>query len=145
MSIGWYYSTDSSKAGPMSVEEIMRLVADGSQPDALVWREGLRDWQRPQDVPELTRATRRRGVSVPASARPRQRWSLRRAAVVGLVIGAISFAISEAADGGEDLSVWLGSGRIGEIIGYVGGRILAIPMVFVMVALVLNLFQKIRH
>ena len=50
----WYYSFNGEKFGPVSLEELRRLAADGVlAPHDLVWKPGQPDWQRAAAVPEL--------------------------------------------------------------------------------------------
>ena len=50
----WFYGRDGAQHGPVSEDELRRLV-DAGQLSAhdLVWREGMADWQPAQDVPGL--------------------------------------------------------------------------------------------
>jgi len=42
---GWYYLQGDQQVGPVSGDELKRLVAEGRLgPDDLVWKEGLEDW-----------------------------------------------------------------------------------------------------
>ena len=69
MPTGWYYARDVLQAGPVSAEEIRRrLTADGFPVDALVWREGLETWQKPEDFPEFLRKSN--SASPPLPIRP---------------------------------------------------------------------------
>lgn len=44
--MNWYYAVGGAQKGPVTPEEFLRLVADGTiQPSTLVWREGLPDWR----------------------------------------------------------------------------------------------------
>ena len=41
----WYYAKDGQQNGPVSTDEILRLVGTGSiGPRGLVWREGMVEW-----------------------------------------------------------------------------------------------------
>jgi len=52
----WHYAQGGLRSGPVSTEEVRRLLAaDGFPADALVWREGLENWQKPEDFPEFNR------------------------------------------------------------------------------------------
>src|SRR2546426_1527287 len=44
--MNWYYAEGAQQAGPVSEEELLRLVASGKiRSDTLVWHEGLANWQ----------------------------------------------------------------------------------------------------
>ena len=50
----WYYAKDGQQNGPVSTDEILRLVGTGSiGPRDLVWREGMVEWKAAGEVPEL--------------------------------------------------------------------------------------------
>jgi len=52
----WYYATGGIPHGPISIEEVGRLLTqDGFPADALVWHESFEKWERPDVVPELRR------------------------------------------------------------------------------------------
>ena len=55
----WHYAWGGSQIGPLSTEEVRRrLEEDGFPVDALVWREGLQNWQTPGAFPEFVRKSR---------------------------------------------------------------------------------------
>ena len=55
----WYYARDGLQSGPVSTEEVRRrLAADGFPASALVWSEGLDQWQKPEDFPEFLRKSK---------------------------------------------------------------------------------------
>jgi uncharacterized membrane protein YhaH (DUF805 family) len=59
MATEWHYARSASQVGPISTEDVKRrLVADGFPSDALVWRQGLENWQRPEDFPEFRRGSK---------------------------------------------------------------------------------------
>jgi GYF domain 2 len=59
MPTDWHYARGGSQIGPLSTEEVRRRLAeDGFPPDALVWREGLQNWQIPEDFPEFVRKSK---------------------------------------------------------------------------------------
>ncbi len=51
----WYYSKDREQRGPVSLDELRRLVGSGElKPDSdLAWTEGMTDWKPPEKIPEL--------------------------------------------------------------------------------------------
>jgi hypothetical protein len=65
----------------------------------------------------------------------RGRWSLKRAAVYGLILQAVAFIVSNLADGGADLAVWL-QGRPAQYVTYILAQFLPAPVIFVAVAAV---------
>lgn len=54
MEDGWWYSHGEDRRGPLSTEQLQRLVAEGHvKPDALVWRSGRLTWKPISEVPEF--------------------------------------------------------------------------------------------
>ncbi len=52
----WYYNEGSERRGPVSHEELQGLIAQGVVgADNLAWREGMANWVRAGDLPELAR------------------------------------------------------------------------------------------
>jgi len=50
----WYYAQSGQQQGPISDEQIQRMVQDGSLgKEDLVWREGMASWQPAGEVPGL--------------------------------------------------------------------------------------------
>ncbi len=50
----WYYAQSGQQQGPISDEQIKRMVQDGSLgKEDLVWREGMASWQPAGEVPGL--------------------------------------------------------------------------------------------
>lgn len=44
--MNWYYAQAGQQIGPITEEELLRLAGSGTiQPDTLVWRDGLANWQ----------------------------------------------------------------------------------------------------
>lgn len=57
MSDAWYYAEGDAACGPMTLAELAALLASVSQTSAvLVWRQGLENWQRAGNVPEIAAA-----------------------------------------------------------------------------------------
>lgn len=50
----WYYSWNGEKLGPISLDELKRLVEEGTlEAGDLVWTKGMAEWQPARNVPEL--------------------------------------------------------------------------------------------
>ena len=74
----------------------------------------------------------------------KRRWSLKWAALYGLITTAVVFVVQYLADGGADLRLWLNAGP-SEYVPYLLGSCLPGPFIFVTIAVVLNLFIRVRH
>lgn len=49
--MNWYYATNAQRVGPVTDQEMARLVADGTvTPDTLVWKAGMAEWLPWRDV-----------------------------------------------------------------------------------------------
>lgn len=75
--------------------------------------------------------------------RPRVRYN--RAFLWGLVVSAIAITVSNLADGGKDVAIWLKNGSRAEIITYYGTQLLMWPVLFMIVALIRNIYLHIRE
>lgn len=54
MDTEWYYTAGGAQQGPVNQDELKALIANGQlEPNAMVWRKGLADWQKPAQVVEL--------------------------------------------------------------------------------------------
>jgi H+/Cl- antiporter ClcA len=71
----------------------------------------------------------------------KRKWSLWRAALYGLILAVITFITSNLANEGKELSIWL-QARPAEMIAYFGARLLAAPLLFVLIAFICNRFVK---
>lgn len=68
----WFYADGETRIGPVSPDEIGRLVEDGKiGPDTLVWRRGLTDWEPARQ--HFAAATG--APPLPGSAPPAAHWS----------------------------------------------------------------------
>jgi hypothetical protein len=51
----WYHLQGEDQHGPITLDEIRRLVVDGQvAPDTFVWADGMPDWLPARQVPALT-------------------------------------------------------------------------------------------
>lgn len=55
MEIEWYYIAGTERQGPVDENKLRKLLESQElQPDTLVWRKGLAEWQRASQLPELS-------------------------------------------------------------------------------------------
>jgi H+/Cl- antiporter ClcA len=73
----------------------------------------------------------------------KRKWSLWRAALLGLVIAVCLLAINSVADRGKELSIRLHAPPA-EMTGYFMGRLLLLPILLVLIAFIRNFFIKER-
>ena len=81
-------------------------------------------------------------MTLSTSRTKKAKWRLSRALLYGLLLSLVLFATSNMVDGGKDLSIWLHA-RPAEMIGYFGGQLLFLPILFAAVAFIRNRFAKI--
>jgi len=70
----WYWAADNVRHGPISADDLLNGVLQGRVTTwAMVWRQGMTNWQTMADVPELRTQLMLRGVPMarpaPAPAR----------------------------------------------------------------------------
>ena len=54
MSDGWYYAEGDKTVGPLELGEMQTVFSKTSDPrNLLVWKPGLKEWKRAEDVQEL--------------------------------------------------------------------------------------------
>jgi hypothetical protein len=67
----WYYLLENKPVGPVSREDLMRLVQEGTlSPDVHVWTEGLARWQPASTIFELRGQIGPEGQPAPQRVRP---------------------------------------------------------------------------
>jgi len=83
----WFYKTDDRKSGPVDLEAIGRLLADGSlAPETPVWREGLAAWTPAAEIPEFSEAVMAaRSATLTAKTGRSRRLGMMLAAAAALV------------------------------------------------------------
>ena len=106
----WFYKTDDRKSGPVDLEAIVRLLADGSLgSETPVWREGLAAWTPAAEIPELSAAVLAgRSATITAST-PRSRR-------LGMMVLAVVAALVPLGLGGSWLRVSLSKARVSGLV-----------------------------
>jgi hypothetical protein len=67
----WFYLLENEQVGPVSREDLMRLLQEGTlTPDVYVWAEGLAQWQPASAIPELGGQAAAEGQPAPKRIRP---------------------------------------------------------------------------
>lgn len=160
----WHVIIDGKQHGPLSRSQVLEHLQDGqlvgSDP---IWRPGFSDWKQVSELAEFwqppnhgtvppssfapppTEQPKRDDVQidavVPAQAAPsNKKWSIWRAANAGLIVTMLILAVQIASGRGYDLANLAytpGTGSLGELTG----QILAVPLLFVIIALLVNIFK----
>ncbi len=106
----WFYGVGGEQRGPVSMEQLKSLLAEGSlSPETVVWREGMGSWLPISQVPELAPAVPSAQVPPPALPPPasapaphaarlaaspqrlerKRPWSLTLLGILWLLVGAL--------------------------------------------------------
>jgi len=101
---GWFYKVDARKSGPVDLQAIGRLLAEGNlAPETPVWRDGLAAWTPAVEIPELAAAVLagRSATGTASKGRSRRRALIALAAVavaamLGLCGSWLGFSLSKA-------------------------------------------------
>ena len=65
--MSWYYTNNGVQVGPVAIEEIKAMLADGRiKPSDMVWKEGMENWLPVSQVPELNVAAPPAQMQAPA-------------------------------------------------------------------------------
>ncbi len=131
----WYVYDEGSEKGPFGQEAAITYLNTKNPARVYVWREGLEDWTRLGDVPELTRNVRRKPPEPPlvairepeATPEPTEirekkykfSWA-RFGALVGLMICAADLFFEWR---GVKFEQWDSASGLGHNFGYIGGSV----------------------
>ena len=133
---GWHYAKGEKTFGPLDLKEIQVVLSQISDPrNVLVWKIGFKDWERAENVPEITPFIDK-PPPLPQTSKPRKKSSLWRAALYGALFMLV-VRLVQAAAGGSLRSFFppLNAPRIAEFIGY----LLSGVIIFVIIAYITNL------
>jgi hypothetical protein len=139
----WYYLQENEQVGPVSREDLLRLLQEGTlAPDVYVWSEGLAQWQPASAIPELGGQGGVEGLPVPKRVRP---TSVTVFGILNIVFGSLGLLCTPLAV----FALWIpqqpGAPQIGPammaytIIGYIVGFFCAILLLAAGIGL---LYQK---
>lgn len=157
----WHVVVDGAQQGPLTKAEVSELLGGGTLIGSdLIWRPGFSAWRSVSEVNEFWRpppppmpgtapppiptaargalADERRNADEPSVG---QKWSLWKSATIGLLFSAFTLLLQVANDGGFELANYAHTRSAATISGLMG-QTLAVPLIFVLVALVRNLFNR---
>ncbi len=67
----WFYGSPAGQSGPVEEHQLRQKIAAGELvPETLVWRDGMSDWKRLDEVPELSAPQPQSGPYAPPQAYP---------------------------------------------------------------------------
>jgi hypothetical protein len=138
---GWHYAEGDKTFGPVDLKQMQVVLSQTSDPrNLMVWKAGFKRWERAWNVPELAEFIVAKFIEkpppLPQTSRPRKKYSLWTAALLGasfmLVVRLVQTAAGEHSD---PFFPPLNAPGIAEFIGY----LLAGVIVFVIIAFITNL------
>jgi hypothetical protein len=165
MSDLWHYAEGETSVGPVPLEQLKNILGHVSNPnDVRVWHSSLVEWKRPGEVNELAATLVRPSplkalipppLSPPAAPLPTpestskkmlgtpmpsvgKKLSLWRSANIALFLSAFTLLLQVANGKGFELASYAHTGSAVTISGLIG-QILGVPLIFVLVAIILNL------
>jgi len=153
----WHVVIGSEQQGPLSRAQVLAAIHDQRASGGdLIWRPGFSDWKPISEVDDFWQPPKRASQPPPAptpaertehdsdqfSAVPgKRKWSLWRAANVGLVVSVLPLALQIA--NGKGVEIASQAQALGvENIAYLGGQVLAGPLLFVLIAIIRNAFRR---
>jgi GYF domain 2 len=160
----WYYSENDKPAGPVSLQQLKAELY--KRPDwkrELVWHTGANNWVEAGALPELAATPPPLPIKKIDAAPPtsssvitpkdqpkrggvRKRWSLTRSAFFGLLLMGVVFVVHLLGiwAGTKPPDPWLDITRVDPVLfaAHWIGYFLPAPILFVVIALIQNLFVR---
>lgn len=155
----WHVLIEGVQRGPFTKSQVLEFLRDGTLAGHdLIWRPGLSDWKSVSEIKEFWQPPPPRPMpSVKVASQPPpltqqslssvepvaagQKWNLWKSASIGLLVSALTLALQVANGRGFELANYAHT-RSAETISGLVGQTLAAPLIFVLVALVRNLFKR---
>jgi hypothetical protein len=155
----WHVLIGDKERGPLTRDEVLDYVKDGMLGGSdFIWRPGLPDWKAVSEIGDFWEPPARspagasaqslapvRSVSEPTPDRdgtdPRsagRKWSVWKSATIGLLISALTLLIQIGLGRGFELANNPHTATAATIGGLVG-QILAVPVIFAVIAVVRKL------
>jgi len=143
----WHVLIDNVQLGPMKRSEILASLRDGTIGGAnLIWRPGFADWLSLREVGEFSTPPpeRKPEAAPPPIAHPDvstktlpEKWSLWRAATIGLAVTSFSLLPFGFTTGWYRLAS-VGHAPNADVVAEFLGELLWLPLLFVLIAMIRN-------
>jgi hypothetical protein len=157
----WHVIIGDKERGPLTRDEVLEYVREGMLAGSdFIWRPGLPDWKAVSEIGDFWQPPRRKPeaasvqslppvepVSEPVDERagtdPQsagRKWSIWKSATVGLLVSGLTVLIQIGAGRGFELANDAHTASAATLSRLVG-QILAVPLIFVVIAVVRNLLK----
>jgi hypothetical protein len=153
----WHVIIDGAQYGPLSRDQVLEYLHNGQLiGDDLIWRPGFRDWMPVSEVADFWQPPKTGSLppSLPAPTELAERddtqivtvgadrkWSLWGAVNIGLLMSALVLLVQIGNGKGFELASYAQTASF-ETIFYMTGRVIAAPLIFVIVAMIVNRFRR---
>ena len=145
----WHVVVDDNQYGPLTKGQVLEYLRDESLVGSdLIWRPGYPDWKSISEISDFWQPPRRtaardgplaavRTEQSAKTSQPKRKFSLWKSANIGLAASALSMPLRLVTDGGAfaDYAHTASS----ETIAYLVSEIIALPVLFVLIAGICNL------
>lgn len=146
----WHAAIANKRLGPLTEGEVLAFLREGQlTANDLLWRPGFSEWKKVSEVSEFSQPPPRKQplpssselpLAAEAALSPGTKWSLWKAANIGLLVTAAVLLLQIGTGQGFELADFAHSANA-ETIGYLVGRVLSVPVLFVLIAVVRNLLN----
>jgi hypothetical protein len=153
----WHVIIDGDQRGPLSRDQVLEYLHDGQLLGSdLIWRPGFSDWKPVSELAEFWQPPTRGSlpppipteqtwiesdaVATPLIAIANKKWSVWKAANVGLIVSLFILAIQIASGRGFELTNYAQTASA-STVGALAGQILGAPLIFVIITGVRNIVR----
>jgi hypothetical protein len=154
----WHVVMDGEQYGPLSRPQVLEYLHDEQLAGSdLIWRPGFSAWKSINEVADFWQPPKRgslRPPPIPAPAEQPERsdnqinaaatntkWSIWKAANAGLLVSVLPLALQIANGRGFELASLAQTASVATIV-QLTSQVLAAPLLFVIIALVRNVFKR---
>jgi GYF domain 2 len=153
----WHVVSDGEKHGLLTRAQVLEYLHDGQLIGSdLIWRSGFSDWRPIREVADFWQPQKRgspRLSLVPAPTKQPElhdeqvvvatdkKWSIWRAANAGLLVSVLVVALQIASGRGVEIASLVQTASA-EAITQLAAQLLAVPLLFGLIALIRNIFKR---
>lgn len=153
----WHVVMDGEQYGPLSRPQVLEYLHDERLiGNDLIWRPGFGDWKSISEVADFWQPPKRGSIPPPLLLPTEQveheddqinaiatnkKWSIWKAANAGLLVSVLPLALQIANGRGFELASLAQTASVPTIV-QLTSQVLAAPLLFVIIALVRNVFNR---